>query len=139
VDVYVSFQDIGSVAASSAGSIVCDSKITGEGIMIAASSVGDIVVYVEAEEVTIDADSAGSVTVGGKADKVYADASSAGNIHAFELAASEVRVSASSAAVAEVYASAKLRAKASSGGRVEYVGDAVAYEETSSAGVVRKR
>ena len=139
VDIYVSFQDIRSVAASSAGRIVCDSKITGEDIEIASRSAGDVVVYVEAEDVTIDASSAGSVTIGGKADNVYADAGSSGKISAFELAASDVRVSASSAAVAEVYASKKLRADASSGGRIEYIGDAVVYEEVSSAGVVRKK
>ncbi len=139
VNVYVSFQEIEELNAQSAGRIIGRSVIGGENIKIDASSAGEVEVEVEAIDVTLDADSAGSITVEGKADNLYADASSSGRINAFELVSDLVDVSASSAGVAQVHASLKLKAKATSGGKVQYTGDAEVDEEVSSAGVVQKK
>lgn len=138
VNVYVSFQEIEELDAQSAGRIIGRSVIEGENIKIDAGSAGEVEVEVEAIDVTLDAGSAGTITIEGKADNLYADASSSGKINAFELVAEVVDASASSAGVAQVYASLKLKAKATSGGKVQYTGDAEVDEETSSAGVVRK-
>lgn len=139
VNVYVTFQDIESLGATSAGKIVGNSRIEGEEIRIVSSSAGNIDVEVEAMDVTLDAGSSGVITVSGEAENVYADASSAGKIYAFGLVADDVRASASSAGVVQVYALKKLEADASSAGKIEYKGDADVDEDTSSAGVVRKK
>lgn len=138
VNVYVTFGEIERLEAQSAGRIVGRSPLEGKDIRIESSSAGDIDVEVDAVDVTLGASSAGSVTVRGGTDNLYADASSSGRIDAFSLVAKDVRAGASSAGVVQVYASDELTAEATSGGKVEYKGDAKVDEETSSAGVVRK-
>jgi hypothetical protein len=67
-----------------------------------------------------------------------AEVSSAARLRAFDLVAGEVEVDVSSSGLAEVHASDKLMAEASSAGQIRYRGEAEVTSEVSSAGSVSK-
>ena len=80
------------------------------------------------------------MTLSGETDMLKADLSSAGDLNAYELKTRETDVSVSSAGDADVYATEKITARASSAGDVNYKGDPKYVDaHASSAGGVHKR
>ena len=139
VNVYISSNKINSLDASSAGKIIGEYKIEKEKVSVEASTSGSVNVEVDATEVVADASSAGAIMIVGTTDKLNAKASSSGMLNAYGLTAKEVDADASSAGVAEVYASENLQAAASSAGKILYKGNpTILNTDTSSAGVVQK-
>jgi phage shock protein PspC (stress-responsive transcriptional regulator) len=93
---------------------------------------------INAHKITADLNGAAELELKGRTDILEAEVSSAARLRAFDLIAGEVEVDVSSSGLAEVYASNKLMAEASSAGRVRYKGEADVTSEISSAGSVSR-
>jgi phage shock protein PspC (stress-responsive transcriptional regulator) len=100
----------------------------------AAKSVMDIA----AHKISADLNGAAELELKGRTDVLEAEVSSAARLRAFDLVAGEVEVDVSSSGLAEVHASDKLMAEASSAGQIRYRGEAEVTSEVSSAGSVSK-
>jgi hypothetical protein len=138
--VHVTIKDVKSLKSTSAGDIIGESPIKGTDIQIGASSAGDIRLEVYAKKIEVNISSSGDVTLSGEAETLNADLSSAGDLDAYNLKVKEVDVSASSAGDAKVYASEKIRARASSAGDIYYQGDPKYVDShSSSAGGIHRR
>ena len=80
------------------------------------------------------------MTLSGEADILEADLSSAGDLNAFNLKVREADISASSAGDADINVTEKIRARASSAGDINYMGDPKYIDShSSSAGGIHKR
>jgi Putative auto-transporter adhesin, head GIN domain len=138
--VYVTMKEVNSVRTTSAGDVFGETPIHTDRLELSASSAGDIKLEVNAKEINIDISSSGDMTLSGETDMLKADLSSAGDLNAYELKTRETDVSVSSAGDADVYATEKITARASSAGDVNYKGDPKYVDaHASSAGGVHKR
>jgi hypothetical protein len=138
--VYVTIKEVNSVRTTSAGDVFGETPINSDRLELSASSAGDIKLEVKAKNIDIDISSSGDMTLSGETDILKADLSSAGDLNAYELKAREADVSVSSAGDADIYASEKITARASSAGDVNYKGDPKYVDaHSSSAGGIHKR
>ena len=138
--VYVTMKEVNSVKTTSAGDVFGETPINSDRLELSASSAGDIKLEVNAKDIDIDISSSGDMTLSGETDMLKADLSSAGDLNAYDLKAREADVSVSSAGDADVYATEKITARASSAGDVNYKGDPKYVDaHSSSAGGVHKR
>ena len=138
--VYVTIKDVKSLRTSSAGDIVGETPIKCGNIEIGASSSGDITLELHADKVDLDISSAGDIKLTGDAESLRADLSSAGDLKAFDFKVKNADVSVSSAGDADVYASEKLIARASSAGDIQYMGNPKYVDaHSSSAGGIHSR
>jgi len=138
--VYVTIKEVNSVKTTSAGDVFGETPIKSDRLELSASSAGDIKLEVNAKDIDIDISSSGDMTLSGETDMLKADLSSAGDLNAYELKAREADVSVSSAGDADIYATEKITARASSAGDVNYKGDPKYVDaHSSSAGGIHKR
>jgi hypothetical protein len=136
--VYVTIKEVNSVKTTSAGDVFGETPIKSDRLELSASSAGDIKLDVNA--IDIDISSSGDMTLSGETDMLKAALSSAGDLNAYELKAREADVSVSSAGDADIYATEKITARASSAGDVNYKGDPKYVDaHSSSAGGIHKR
>ena len=120
---------------SSAGDCVGQTPFQCKDLRLSISSAGDLTLEVEADRIDLDISSSGDARISGSAAEFDASLSSAGNLHAFDLVAGIVDVSASSAGNASVHAIEEISMSASSAGNIYYRGDArVVHSNSSSAG-----
>ncbi|MEN2402886.1 head GIN domain-containing protein [Flavobacterium sp. MC2016-06] len=132
--VIVKMPIIDKLEASSAASITTKNTIQGQDINLEASSAATMDINIESDNISCDAGSAGSINVEGKALKITTSASSGSNIDAAKLLANEVHAEASSGATVNVHPIVSLKAKASSGGNINYDIAPKTIEKTSSSG-----
>jgi hypothetical protein len=138
--VYVTIKEVNSVRTTSAGDVFGETPINSDRLELSASSAGDIKLEVKAKNIDIDISSSGDMTLSGETDMLKADLSSAGDLNAYDLIAREADVSVSSAGDADIYATEKITARASSAGDVNYKGDPKYVDaHSSSAGGIHKR
>ncbi|HEX7493217.1 MAG TPA: head GIN domain-containing protein [Bacteroidales bacterium] len=138
--VYVTIKEVNSVRTTSAGDVLGETPIKSDRLELSASSAGDIKLEVIAKDIDIDISSSGDMTISGETDMLKADLSSAGDLNAYDLKAREADVSVSSAGDADIYATEKITARASSAGDVNYKGDPKYVDaHSSSAGGIHKR
>jgi hypothetical protein len=138
--VYVTMKEINSVKTTSAGDVIGETPINSDRLELSASSAGDIKLEAHAKKIDIDISSSGDISVTGETDMLRADLSSAGDLNAYELRAREADVSVSSAGDADVYASERITARASSAGDINYKGDPKYIDaHSSSAGGIHRR
>lgn len=138
--VHVTMKEINSIRTSSAGDVTGETPFKSDNLELSASSAGSISLEVMANKIEVDISSSGDITVSGQADMLEAELSSAGDLKAFDLKVREADVSASSAGDAEINVSEKLKARASSAGDINYLGDPKYVDaHSSSAGGVHKR
>lgn len=139
VKVYVTYQQLQKLSASSAGNIYSQGVIKTSSLDVGASSAANIEIEVDAGEVSASASSAGEIELKGKTRSFEADASSAGEIDAYDLESESVNVNASSAGSVKVTVKDALRADASSGGSIRYRGNpSKSITNSSSGGSVKK-
>lgn len=149
---------IGSLDASSAASIVCETPLPGENLRISASSAARVNIAssaakcrieassaakidaaLETEQCELSASSAAKVRLSGHAGKCRVELDSAAKCQADELIVTDYRIETSSAAKAAVRCEGTLRAEASSGSSIRYTGDCRTDIEQSSGGSVRRK
>jgi hypothetical protein len=138
--VYVTMKVVNSVKTTSAGDVVGQTPVKTDRLELSASSAGDIKLEVYAREIDLDISSSGDITLTGEAEKLNGDLSSAGDLNAYELSVKEADISASSAGNADINVSERIRARASSAGDINYMGNPRYVDaHSSSAGSIRKR
>lgn len=138
--VYITMDEIRSVAATSAGDITGETLIRSDRLKISVNSAGDIKLDVKAEEVDVNISSSGDVTLSGEARLLKADLSSAGDLNAINLEVEEADISVSSAGDADINVTKKLSARASSAGNINYRGNPeYVNTHSSSAGGIHRR
>jgi len=138
--VYVTMKEVNSVKTTSAGDVIGESPISNDKLELSASSAGDIKLEVHVKNLDVDISSSGDISLSGETDMLRADLSSAGDLNAYDLRAREADISVSSAGDADVYASERITARASSAGDINYKGDPKYVDaHSSSAGGIHKR
>lgn len=138
--VYVTMDKITSVRTSSAGDVIGKTPVSADKLELSASSAGNITLQVTAREIEVNISSSGDITLNGEADILNANLSSAGDLNAFGLKVKEADISASSAGDADVNVSNRLKARASSAGDINYMGNPEYVDaHSSSAGGIRRR
>ena len=138
--VYITMKEVNSVRTTSAGDVIGETPVKTDRLELTASSAGDIKLDVTAKEIKVNISSSGNMTLSGEADILEADLSSAGDLNAFNLKVREADISASSAGDADINVTEKIRARASSAGDINYMGDPKYIDShSSSAGGIHKR
>lgn len=138
--VYVTMKEVTSVRTTSAGDVIGESPINSDNLELSATSAGDIKLEVKSKEIEIDISSSGDITLSGETDILKADLSSAGDLNAYALKSREADISVSSAGDADIYATERIRARASSAGDINYKGDPKYVDaHSSSAGGIHSR
>ncbi len=138
--VYVTMKEVKSLKTSSAGDILGQTPVRCSDIILESSSAGNIRLELYADNVKVNISSSGDITLTGEAETMKANLSSAGDLNALDFKVNEADLSVSSAGDAEVYATKKLIAHASSAGDIVYRGDPEYIDaRSSSAGEIRER
>jgi hypothetical protein len=138
--VYVTIKDVRSIKTTSAGDIIGETPIKCGDIELSSTSAGNIKLELYAKNVNLDISSAGDIKLIGEGETLNADLSSAGDLNAFEFRVKDADISVSSAGNADVYASEKLIARASSAGDINYKGNPKSVDaHSSSAGGIHSR
>ena len=139
IKVYVSAKNFKRFEASSAADIIGESKILSDSeIFIKASSSADVQLDIKSPKLSSDISSGASVNLTGETKDFSVEASSGSSAKCFELMSENTKVQVSSGANADVFASVNISGKASSGGSIDYKGNAASIVETSSGGTVSK-
>jgi len=132
-------ESIENIDISSGGRITGLTNFEAEKLDIEISSGGQLSYETHASEIEISLSSAGRAEIKGTTGKLKADLSSAGELRAYDLESGSCDVSVSSAGVAHVSVKDEASFKASSAGRIHYMGEPKIQEiNTSSAGSVNK-
>lgn len=154
VDVYVTYEEVNALSASSAASISARNPIETDGDFdVDVSSAGDVEAEIIADELTVDASSAGDANLIVNVNELEADASSSGDIEiegvakfqdietsssgdydGYDVESEEVRASASSGGSIKINVTNRIDARASSGGSVRYKGSPRYVDVSSSSG-----
>lgn len=125
---------IEELKASSAASIAGVKVLKGEEMILRASSAANIKLDLEYDRVNVKASSASSVVLLGLALDLTAKASSGSEIEANDLLSNDVTATASSGASITTQPIINLKAKASSGGSIQYSKTPQSIERKASSG-----
>ena len=125
---------IEGIEASSASTVMTPNTLKGNSLILATSSAASISASVEYENIQITASSASNQTIKGKSLQIEAETSSAGVINAGELLSNEVVASSSSGGSTTVHPIVNLKADASSGGHISYIGTPKTSQKEENSG-----
>jgi len=106
--VHVSLPELTALKISSAGDIEAKSDFKCDDLDIRISSAGDLSLGVDADRIDLSISSSGDCDLWGSANVFEADLSSAGDLNAYDLEADYVKVRASSAGDARVFANEEI-------------------------------
>ncbi|MBF7090524.1 DUF2807 domain-containing protein [Flavobacterium sp. ALJ2] len=132
--VIVKMPIITNIKASSASTVKTINVIRGEDINLDASSAADMNINIESDAITCETSSASNIAIEGKALKLNVSASSGSGINAKRMLANDIDAQASSGASIQVHPVLSLKAKASSGGNINYNSIPKSIEKKSSSG-----
>jgi hypothetical protein len=134
IKVEVTAQNLISLEASAGGSIEGVTGIQAKNIRFDASSGGEIQLHLEAENITCHASSGGDIELKGSAATANLSASSGGDIKLKDLTADSVTAHASSGGDVKISVGKEITADASSGGGINYYGNPMKTNVSSSSG-----
>ena len=139
VKAYVSFKNLDRIDGSSGSKTTIDGSLSGNDLSIDLSSGallnGDITVTT----LDVDQSSGAKSTMGGRVQNLEVSASSGAHFYGYNLAAEKVKANASSGGKMELSVGKEMSASASSGGAINYKGEgSVSNVNTSSGGKVRR-
>lgn len=132
--IIVKMPKINNIKASSASTVKSINILRGEDINLDASSAAEINVNVESDAVTCETSSASNITIEGKALTLNVSASSGSHINAKKMLANDIDAQASSGASIYIHPIVSLKAKASSGGNINYNSIPKSIEKKTSSG-----
>lgn len=137
-NVFLTAETINGIRTSSGAYVKTENTLQTDMLVLDSSSGSSMDVYVNADEVESECSSGADIDIFGETNKFSARASSGSSIDADELKSNYAVAKASSGANINVHVSGTLRAKASSGGDIDYEGSpANINKDTSSGGSVR--
>lgn len=125
---------IEELKASSASTVTSINTLRGEELTLRASSAANMNLDLEYDHVDAKASSASSVAMNGLSLDLTANASSGSDIEANNLLSNEITAAASSGASITVHPIVNLKAKASSGGSIQYAKTPKSMEKRESSG-----
>jgi len=132
--VYVALKTLENLNASSGADVVSENLLKGNRLNISASSGSEVKLNIEYREVQLDSSSGSDAELSGSCHFFKASSSSGSDIAAPGLLSKVCHVNVSSGADAVVYASDELKANASSGGDVRYLGNPKSKNIDESSG-----
>ncbi|MDC7993852.1 head GIN domain-containing protein [Altibacter sp. HG106] len=124
--VYVTYQSLGAVEASSGADVIVNSVLEADEIRLKSSSGADLEAEVRAQTVWAETSSGADIVISGRAASLTADASSGSHIKARQLEVLRCDAEASSGANIVVNVQNEMKGEASSGGNIRYYGDPTA-------------
>lgn len=133
VEVTVPMRNVNQIKASSGATVITDT-IKGNNLIFRSSSGAQINTMVEALSVDAKSSSGASLRIIGKTGNAEYEASSGAHIAADSLLAADVVAEASSGSGIKLNAATGLKAKASSGGHIKYLGSPTMVNIASSSG-----
>lgn len=139
IKIYITMPVLTHIKAfASADITVRDVIKSSEKLSFSASSSASIVAEAIAPEIEADASSNASIRLTGKTKNYFVEVSSGADVKTENLLSENTQVKASSGASAKVHASIALKASASSGANIRYLGEANAYKTVNSGAQVEK-
>ncbi|AWK02866.1 DUF2807 domain-containing protein [Flavobacterium crocinum] len=125
---------VDKIEASSASSVKTNNVIEGENITLETSSAASMNMNIESDKISVDSSSGSSVNIEGKALSLSTSVASGGSIDAGKLIANDIHAEASSGGTVSIRPIVSLKAKASSGGNINYSGSPKTVEKSESSG-----
>ncbi len=132
--VNVTAKSLNSIVANSGASVDCADTIVSSSFYLSSTSGAKVKVVVRAENFDGKCSSGAKIEVGGSAQNVGLNASSGARFEADSLVASNGEAHSSSGALVNINATNTLKAEASSGGRIRYIGSPSMSDVSSSSG-----
>lgn len=121
--VHVTFVDLEELRASAGSDVYSQNPFKLKELKINSSSGSDVQIEnLSAEFVSVVTSSGADARISGKTIKLYADASSGSDLDCRELVSEDCEVRASSGSDALVHVTGSIKARASSGGDIQYTG-----------------
>lgn len=132
--VIVKMPIIEGLDASSASTVNANMTLKGDNLTLVSSSAASIHLAVEYENIQLTSSSASNQTIKGKALRVETSTSSGSVIDTTDLLSNEVIASSSSGSSTKVHPIVSLKADASSGGNITYVGTPKSIQKEENSG-----
>jgi hypothetical protein len=137
--IYVSVPEIDEIKATSGSDVYSENTITGNKLVLKATSGADIRIRVNVKHLEARSTSGSDIILKGKSQFFDVSATSGSDIKAYDLTAVECVASATSGADITVYVTKKIDANATSGADVKYRGNPeIVLTDESSSGDVKK-
>jgi hypothetical protein len=137
--IFITAPEINKIQSAASADVIVKDWLKSNGkIIFKASSGSSIKASVDAPNTDSDASSGADIILSGRTQNLLVEASSGASVKAYELLSENTNAQTSSGAKAEVHASVKLQAKASSGGNISYRGNPSVVRNESSGGAVEK-
>jgi len=132
--VYVTLKSLVNLDASSGSDVVSENLLKGNTIEVSVSSGSDVKLNLEYQEIRIDSSSGSDAELSGSCNNLKAESSSGSDIDATGLKSKNCQVNVSSGADAIVFVTDELKANASSGGDIRYLGNPGSKDINESSG-----
>lgn len=137
---YVSVVNLDGLVASSGSMVRGQDLIRSSSLDVKATSGAQVEVKVQASRMMVDQNSGSIVNLSGTSGSLQVEGSSGSIFNGYELAADNADADCSSGAIIRITVNKELKAKASSGGLVQYKGSGVIRDiHTSSGGNISKK
>lgn len=139
VKAYVSFKNLDHLDVSSGASTSIDGSLNTNKLFINLSSGARLQGRIKGEDVKVDVSSGAVTDISGEVQNLDVNTSSGAHFFGYDLIATSCKADASSGSKIQLSVDKEIQASASSGGGINYKGDAPqTHVSTSSGGKVRK-
>ena|SRR6056297_986431 len=141
IQVFLTFEEIEEIEASSSSGVYSDSRIEAGEMEIDVSSSAEVKLEIKADEITGDCSSSGFIKLKGETQECRLDVSSGGEVLAKDLHSKKVWADASSGGKITITVLETLKADVSSGADIDYYGNPgeIRIDESSGGDVDRKK
>jgi len=132
--VYVNAEEMNEIKATSGASVVSETNIKTEDMVIKTTSGANVNLNLEAVNVSCSSTSGSNARLAGTAEKLIASSTSGANLRAKNLEVKVCEARATSGSVMSVKATEELDARATSGGNISCSGNPEIVKKSSSSG-----
>ena len=136
---YVSFKTLEKIDGSSGSKITIDGNLNSAILDVDLSSGATLKGNIKAMNLTIDQSSGGRSDISGDVENLNVTASSGGHFYGYDLVVDKCKADASSGGKMQINVTKEIVAYASSGGGIDYKGEAVIMDVSTSSGGKIKR
>ncbi|MCG8309502.1 MAG: DUF2807 domain-containing protein [Cytophagales bacterium] len=138
--VYVKAKKIDRISASGGSDLTGEHTLEGKDLELKASGGSDIKLDVHTEHLEVNISGGADVALSGKTEFLYANTSGGSDLKAFDLVAERAELEASGGSDIKVFVEEEIKAKASGGADIEYMGTPhIVDTNTSSSADIRNR
>ncbi len=132
IDVYVTFKNLNSLAASGGADVYIDGQLRTDRFSLAASGGADIKLNLTCKDIKIAVSGGADIELKGSAENMTVSASGGADLDAFDFKVDYAQVNCSGGADVDIYVNKGLTASASGGADITYKGNA-ALKKTSNS------